>query len=608
MDDSDINKTDIKSLFELGMQSFRAEDINNANKIFRHITGMPINYNNVDELYYKGMSHFNIRKVNFIWNKTKSIRCFKKILKIGTTNTQILFDIGKRFYVQGYILQAVDKVLDLTNDINKLYKFELDLKDLGDRSIIYEYFDKILNLPDKSIEEKYYKAISAYCLYRDPDAIKYFKQVAEAEEENQNIKNLMDTANKLTILKDFAAAYKCLQKTLKLGDNNIVLLCGATKLFYNLNKPNETVECIEKILELQTDDLINLYDLAEYLNSNGILYAKKLYEKILSIEKPSYSIQELYVKAVCAIILKDPEAGKYFNDATKDDKKDINIFLLNGIAHRLFELKKYKFANICFQKILNLNDISNDKDKNILNIKAVASKVLGKKQDAIECFNKILELNVTDINFLYEAGLQSSGLDNKTAQKFFEKISQLKILNPNQPFINGMSEYFLHHKNEAKNYFEKIEVKNLQNTNLLLQIGLVMSSLNEDEFAKNCINKVIQITPTSESDYINLGIAYKYLMDLNPQDTELKEAAEKNYWEAVTKYEEAMFQFNRFSPFLYAFFNKKDVSNNDEKLYHYTSISGLKGILDKEEFWVTKSDFLNDPSETSYIFDIIRKA
>ena len=42
------------------------------------------------------------------------------------------------------------------------------------------------------------------------------------------------------------------------------------------------------------------------------------------------------------------------------------------------------------------------------------------------------------------------------------------------------------------------------------------------------------------------------------------------------------------------------------KLYHYTKSSGISGILQSKCFWATKSDFLNDPREFSYIKNIIR--
>lgn len=43
----------------------------------------------------------------------------------------------------------------------------------------------------------------------------------------------------------------------------------------------------------------------------------------------------------------------------------------------------------------------------------------------------------------------------------------------------------------------------------------------------------------------------------------------------------------------------------DGTLYHYTNLSGLKGIVENDEFWVTKSDFLNDKSEMVYILETI---
>ena len=43
------------------------------------------------------------------------------------------------------------------------------------------------------------------------------------------------------------------------------------------------------------------------------------------------------------------------------------------------------------------------------------------------------------------------------------------------------------------------------------------------------------------------------------------------------------------------------------KLYHYTSGAGLKGIVDSGELHCTRADFLNDPSETTYLNDILNE-
>lgn len=44
-----------------------------------------------------------------------------------------------------------------------------------------------------------------------------------------------------------------------------------------------------------------------------------------------------------------------------------------------------------------------------------------------------------------------------------------------------------------------------------------------------------------------------------------------------------------------------------ETIYHYTSASALKSILENKKLWLTRWDFLNDPTEYLYIHDIIDK-
>lgn len=45
----------------------------------------------------------------------------------------------------------------------------------------------------------------------------------------------------------------------------------------------------------------------------------------------------------------------------------------------------------------------------------------------------------------------------------------------------------------------------------------------------------------------------------------------------------------------------------EDRIYHYTTVEGIKGILENNEFWVTKSDFLNDRLEFKYSLDILEE-
>jgi hypothetical protein len=45
-------------------------------------------------------------------------------------------------------------------------------------------------------------------------------------------------------------------------------------------------------------------------------------------------------------------------------------------------------------------------------------------------------------------------------------------------------------------------------------------------------------------------------------------------------------------------------ANSFDRLYHYTSVDGLKGILDNESVWTTQIQYMNDSKEFSHAVDI----
>lgn len=45
-------------------------------------------------------------------------------------------------------------------------------------------------------------------------------------------------------------------------------------------------------------------------------------------------------------------------------------------------------------------------------------------------------------------------------------------------------------------------------------------------------------------------------------------------------------------------------ANSFERLYHYTSVDGLKGILDNESLWTTQIQYMNDSKEFTHAVDI----
>lgn len=51
----------------------------------------------------------------------------------------------------------------------------------------------------------------------------------------------------------------------------------------------------------------------------------------------------------------------------------------------------------------------------------------------------------------------------------------------------------------------------------------------------------------------------------------------------------------------------KYLNSSQKNIYHYTNIAALKNIIEKNVFWATKNDFLNDNKEHEYIVQLIKE-
>ncbi|MCD7715629.1 MAG: hypothetical protein LUI39_04145 [Lachnospiraceae bacterium] len=48
-------------------------------------------------------------------------------------------------------------------------------------------------------------------------------------------------------------------------------------------------------------------------------------------------------------------------------------------------------------------------------------------------------------------------------------------------------------------------------------------------------------------------------------------------------------------------------ADEEKKLYHYTSVKGFEGIINNNSIRMTKSDFLNDPSDCNLFITLVDK-
>ena len=53
---------------------------------------------------------------------------------------------------------------------------------------------------------------------------------------------------------------------------------------------------------------------------------------------------------------------------------------------------------------------------------------------------------------------------------------------------------------------------------------------------------------------------------------------------------------------------QQQILPGSEVLYHYTTVEGLKGIVETNELWATSAYFLNDSAEVIYGYEVLKEA
>ncbi|EPY6431386.1 DUF2971 domain-containing protein [Clostridium sporogenes] len=262
------------------------------------------------------------------------------------------------------------------------------------------------------------------------------------------------------------------------------------------------------------------------------------------------------------------------------------------------------------EKVLqNISDLEVELVKNLLQ-EGIENGIKGNHEEALKCFDTILELDKNNIEAVYNKGIACYHLKKyKVTKECFIKIyketnSKIYLLNMGLMF---------HDMNEDDKAFECLE-RVTGDIPLTFAKAELLSDLKVPQAKKmsnECFEQITQkkIRENNKYDYM-----YKCLANLLKEDRDFKQAC-SIYWKSIKnrdclkkkKNEESFSYYNSFSPFLYNFlYNLSSVQEKEEiEVFHYTDINALKSILENKKLWVTRADFLNDLTETKYICDIV---
>ncbi|MFX1395340.1 MAG: tetratricopeptide repeat protein [Promethearchaeota archaeon] len=217
--------------------------------------------------------------------------------------------------------------------------------------------------------------------------------------------------------------------------------------FMALGQYEEALECYEKILEINKNDIDALY------KKGRCLLLLEQYEEALECSDKILEIDINYKaainqKGVCLLHLKQiDESLKYFNKLLEFDSQD--PYALNNKGLCLLILEQYEEALECFNKILEVDQ----NNIRAINQKGLCLLYLKHYDESLECFNKLLELNPTDSYAWYNKACVES-LKNETI-KAIQSLKKAIELN-------------VEFKNLAKNESDFNNIKNLKEFHDLL--------------------------------------------------------------------------------------------------------------------------------------------
>ena len=211
---------------------------------------------------------------------------------------------------------------------------------------------------------------------------------------------------------------------------------------------------------------------------------------------------------------------KKWGTQTEENPNDAEAWMNRGIA--LDELGKKNEALECYDKAININpDYAN-----AWNNKGIVLLALGKKEKALECYKRAIEINPNYANAWNNKGFVLNDLGKKKeALKCYEKATDI---NPNNVDIwnnMGISLTELCENEEALECYEKATNIDSNDVDIWNNKGNVLDDLGRKKEALKCYDHAIEINPNYANAWNNKGVVLESL--------EKREEALQYYIEAI---------------------------------------------------------------------------
>lgn len=302
---------------------------------------------------------------------------------------------------------------------------------------------------------------------------------------------------------DFAMAIVELQEAQRLEPNVSSIYVLLAECYWNLNKPERSMEYLETAVEIDPNDTDAREAIAEqYFRLHNFFKSEEQYKILLELNPES----EDYLFALgdlAKIQKKYDQAIDYYKNVYEINNNTIQALeLAADLSHRLGKFNK---ADELYRKLLKADSLN----VNYLSAYADVNVQLNKPEEAVELVKKIITIEGSSIESLIQLGVLYNELEKDVeAIEIFQEILQ-------QDSTNTTGLHFLstiHRENKeykkAQSYADKMIITLPENPQGIINSVLIALDQVDSEKAITILSPAAADFPDEYSIHYLLGMSY----------------------------------------------------------------------------------------------------
>jgi tetratricopeptide (TPR) repeat protein len=359
-------------------------------------------------------------------------------------------------------IEAIDEIIKIdSNNIDALEKKGKILEKLKHYEDAINCYDHILEMQPNTHAILIRKGHVLQKLDKYQEAIECYDNVLNSESENIEVR--IERCVAISKTNRYHDAVTCYDETIQLdSDNKLLWLSKGNILYKNLRQYKEAIECYDKVLELDPDDQDSkknkenaLNDLkkerfAYFINTANSYYENKDYLKVIELSDKAIDIDQqnykpyLYKANSFQQLSRYEEAISCYDKVLSIDANNQEAISNKDIAKANIKKQKYlsiieeikiSYTNKDYSQVIVLSDksVKLEPDNPISYLyKGHAFNELKKYEEAIQCYDKILEIDPNNVDAFNKRKIAQEQLDK---QLFEQKKSIDNWLNQGDNFF-----------------------------------------------------------------------------------------------------------------------------------------------------------------------------